>query len=56
MVTNVGTAGAGSMLLDGDLVDIVDSGAPGWVLGGETVLGTADGAWDGLDDKTGWCW
>ena len=53
MVTNVGTAGVGSMLLDGDLVEMVDSGAPGWVLGGETVLGSADGAEDGLDVKVG---
>jgi len=29
VVTNVGTAGAGSMVLDGDLVEMVDSGAPG---------------------------
>lgn len=35
------------------LVEMLDSGAPGWVLGGEMVLLTADGgSWDDwlLDD------
>ena len=52
VVTNDGTASAG-LVLGGDLVEIVDCGAPGCVPGGDdTELGTAEGAGDGLEVKT----
>ena len=50
-MTNDGTASAG-VSLGGDLVDMEDCGALGWVPGGDTELGTAEGAGDGLEVKT----